>query len=241
MENVALSVRELKVSYRTIKPMNVKNIFSGKARRSSKFEALHGVSFDVEKGEILGIVGENGSGKSTLLRAVAGIFSPDSGSVDTFGNSVALLAIGVGFKKALSGRENILLSGLLLGFSKKQITEKMDEIIDFSGLRDFIDAPVSTYSSGMHSKLAFSITAVLEPDMLLIDEVFSVGDKRFQKKSYDKMRQLISSENRTVIIVSHSLETLKKLCTRILWLDSGNVKMIGRPKEVLKAYSEYMS
>ena len=241
MENIALSVRELKVSYRTIKPMNIKNMFSGKSGRNSKFEALHGVSFDVEKGEILGIVGENGSGNSTLLRAVAGIFSPDSGSVDTFGNSVSLLAIGVGFKKALSGRENILLSGLLLGFSKKQISEKMDEIIDFSGLGDFIDSPVSTYSSGMHSKLAFSITAVLEPDMLLIDEVFSVGDKRFQKKSYDKMRQLISSENRTVIIVSHNLETLKKLCTRILWLDSGNVKMIGRPKEVLKAYSEFMS
>ena len=205
------------------------------------FEAVKGVSFSVPEGEIMGIVGKNGSGKSTMLRAIAGIFSPDSGEIDLHGHSVSLLSIGVGFQKALTGRENIVLSGMLLGFSEEQVRAKMDEIIKFAELGRFIDMPVRTYSSGMYSKLAFSIKAVLESDIMLIDEVLSVGDVKFKKKSYNKMKQLISNKDRTVIIVSHSSETLKKLCTSLMWLHEGEIKMIGETGKVLDAYEEFMA
>ena len=176
-----------------------------------------------------------------MLRAIAGIFSPDSGTIDLHGHSVSLLSIGVGFQKSLSGRENILLSGMLLGFTEEQVREKMDEIIAFAGLGRFIDMPVKTYSSGMHSKLAFSITAVLESDIMLIDEVLSVGDVRFKRKSSRKMKELISNKDRTVVIVSHNSETLRKLCTSLLWLHDGQVRMVGKPDEVLEAYEEFMN
>ena len=238
MDNIALSVRDLKITYKSVSQINLKNLFSGKKKKIETFEALKGVSFDVAKGEILGIVGNNGSGKSTLLRALAGIYSPDSGSVETYGQSISLMAIGAGFKKNLSGRDNIILSGLLLGFSKKEVMDKMDEIIEFSGLGARIDKSVRSYSSGMYSKLAFSITAILEPDILLIDEVFSVGDKQFKTKSAKKMRQLINDSNRTVVIVSHNLANLQKLCTRVIWIDAGEIKMSGDPETVITAYSE---
>ena len=195
----------------------------------------------MKKGEIMGIVGKNGSGKSTLLRAIAGIFSADSGSIELETDSVSLLSIGVGFQKKLSGRENIILSGMLLGFSEQEVRDKMDEIIKFANLGKFIDMPVKTYSSGMYSKLAFSITAVLETDIMLIDEVLSVGDAKFKKKSYKKMQELIMDENRTVVIVSHSTETLEKLCTSLLWLHEGEIKMQGDTKTVLDAYNEFMA
>ena len=175
-----------------------------------------------------------------MLNAIPGIFSPDEGSIDLHGHSISLLSIGVGFQKRLSGRENIFLSGMLLGFSEEKVREKVDEIIEFSGLGRFIDLPVKTYSSGMYSKLAFSITAILETEIILIDEVLSVGDNKFKKKSYNKMRELISKDDRTVVIVSHSNDVLAQLCTRILWLDDGIVRMIGEPGEVLAAYDEFM-
>ena len=201
---------------------------------------MRGISFDVKQGEILGITGKNGSGKSTLLRALANIFSADEGSIDLHGHSVSLLAIGVGFKNEMTGRENIMLSGMLLGFSEKEVRERMDEIIDFAGLGKFIDMPVRTYSSGMYSKLAFSITAILETDIMLIDEVLSVGDEKFKKKSYAKMKSLISQRNRTVVIVSHNLKTLEELCDRVMWMHEGKVVKIGEPKEVLQEYREFM-
>ena len=175
-----------------------------------------------------------------MLNAIAGIFAPDSGEIDLKGNSVSLLSIGVGFQRELSGRENILLSGMLLGFSEKEVMEKTEEIIEFAELGEFIDAPVRTYSSGMYSKLAFSITAVLETDIMLIDEVLSVGDSKFKKKSLSKMKQLISDEDRTVLIVSHSSETLSELCDEVLWLHDGEVRMYGGTEEVLGAYEEFM-
>ena len=175
-----------------------------------------------------------------LLRSIGGIFSPDSGVIDTMGNNVSLLSIGVGFQNELTGRDNIFLSGLLLGFTKEQIQEKYEEIVRFSELGNFINAPVKTYSSGMHSKLSFSITAVLETDIMLIDEVLSVGDRKFKKKSYAKMKELISNEDRTVMIVSHSAETIKKLCTRVIWLNDGEIVADGETGEVLKQYNEYM-
>lgn len=243
MAEIAISVKDVKIRYRFLKKISlIKSMFSfNKLAKTEYFEAVKGVSFEIEKGQILGIVGKNGSGKSTLLRAIAGIFSPDEGTIDLHGNSVSLLSIGVGFQTALTGRENIYLSGMLLGFSREKVNEKIDEIIEFSELGDFIDRPVKTYSSGMYSKLAFSITAILETEVMLIDEVLSVGDAKFKKKSYEKMKSLIDDRNRTVIIVSHSTETLKSLCDNILWIHEGKMKMMGTVDDVLPQYVQFMS
>lgn len=242
MEKYAINVKDLKIRYRSLNKISIrKSLFSLKKSKVDIYEAVRGVSFDVKQGEILGITGKNGSGKSTLLRAIAGIFAPDEGSIDLNGHTISLLSIGVGFQKKLTGRENIYLSGMLLGFTEDEINDKMKEIIEFSELGDFIDKPVKTYSSGMYSKLAFSITAVLETEIMLIDEVLSVGDSKFKKKSYKKMKELISNEERTVIIVSHSQDTLQKLCDRIIWLHDGLIKMDGTPEEVLPKYEEFMS
>ena len=231
----AIEVKDLKITYKCVKSLSMRKSFFH--LRKSKLEVYEAL----KKGEIMGIVGKNGSGKSTLLRAIAGIFSADSGSIELETDSVSLLSIGVGFQKKLSGRENIILSGMLLGFSEQEVRDKMDEIIKFANLGKFIDMPVKTYSSGMYSKLAFSITAVLETDIMLIDEVLSVGDAKFKKKSYKKMQELIMDENRTVVIVSHSTETLEKLCTSLLWLHEGEIKMQGDTKTVLDAYNEFMA
>lgn len=240
-KEVAIRVENLTIRYRSLKSYSIKkNLLHLNRNKKEYFEAVKQVSFEVEKGEILGIVGKNGSGKSTMLRALAHIFSPDEGSIDTFENTVSLLSIGVGFQKELSGRENIILSGMLLGFSEEQIREKMPRIIKFADLGRFIDMPVSTYSSGMYSKLAFSITAILETDIILIDEVLSVGDRRFKKKSYKKMKSLISDKERTVVIVSHNNQSLRDLCTKVLWINEGEMVMIGETNEVLDKYEEYM-
>ncbi|MBR4117149.1 MAG: ABC transporter ATP-binding protein [Clostridia bacterium] len=238
MMEKTIEVKDLKISYRTMNPFKLRK--SSKAKKVSREEAVKGISFDIYKGEIVGLIGQNGSGKSTTLRCIAGIISPDEGSVNLFGNSISLLAIGVGFQKELTGRTNIVLSGLLMGFTEKEIMSKMDEIIEFSELGKFIDKPVQTYSSGMYSRLAFAITATLDTEILLIDEVFSVGDARFKKKSNKKMKSLIMDKDRTVIMISHSLDTLRSLCNRVIWLDQGKIKMIGEPNEVLDKYNEYM-
>jgi teichoic acid transport system ATP-binding protein len=241
-KNNAIEVKDLKIRYRCLRKMSIKRSIKHVFKMQKEvFEAVKGVSFNVPRGEIMGIVGKNGSGKSTMLRAIAGIFSPDVGTIDVGDNTVSLLSIGVGFQKQVTGRENIYLSGMLLGFSEEHINNKIDEIIEFAEIGDFIDRPVKTYSSGMHSKLAFSITAILETDIILIDEVLSVGDAKFKKKSYNKMKELIMNKDRTVIIVSHSSETLEELCNSILWLHEGKVKMLGTPQEVLPVYEEFMS
>ncbi|RHO67654.1 ABC transporter ATP-binding protein [Clostridium sp. AF50-3] len=242
MKENAIEIKNLCISYRGLKSYSIKkSLLHFHRNKVDEFQAIRNVSFNVPKGNILGIVGKNGSGKSTMLNAIAGIFAPDSGTIDLKGNSVSLLSIGVGFQRELTGRENIILSGMLLGFSEKAVRERMEEIIEFSELGKFIDAPVRTYSSGMYSKLAFSITAILETDIMLIDEVLSVGDARFKKKSYNKMKQLISDENRTVVMVSHDTKTLDGLCDEILWLHDGEIKMYGNTKEVLEKYEEFMS
>ena len=242
MTENAIDVKDLKVRYRCLNKMSIrKSFFSLKKTEVEMHEALHGITFSVPKGRIVGIVGKNGSGKSTLLRTIAGIFAPDEGSIDLHGNSISLLAIGVGFQKKLTGRENIMLSGLLLGFPEEYIKEKMEDIIEFAEIGKFIDRPVKTYSSGMHSKLAFSITAVLNTDIMLVDEVLSVGDAKFKKKSYQKMKELINDKNRTVIIVSHNSDTLRKLCDDILWIHEGDMKMYGSVDTVLPLYEEFMS
>lgn len=242
MSEYAIEVENLSIEYKGLKAFSIKqHFFKGKRKKAQVVEAVKNISFKVKKGEILGIVGKNGSGKSTMLRAIAGIFSPNSGSVDLHGNSISLLAIGVGLQKELSGRENIMLTGMLLGFSEKQINEQMEAIIEFSELGKFIDAPVRTYSSGMYSKLAFSISAILETDILLIDEVLSVGDTKFKKKSYKRMKELITDENRTVIIVSHDMKTVADLCTKVLWINDGEFVQYGETKEVLAAYEKFMA
>lgn len=217
-----------------------RSLFKLRKNKADVFEAVKGISFDVKKGEIVGLVGKNGSGKSTTLRAIAGIFSPDEGTIENYTDSLALLSIGVGFQTRLTGRENIYLSGMLLGYPKDKITEKMDEIISFAEIGKFIDMPVRTYSSGMYSKLAFSITAILETDIMLIDEVLSVGDQKFKKKSYNKMKSLISNKDRTVIIVSHNIDTLKQLCDTVMWMHDGQIKQIGDPEPVLAEYVDFM-
>lgn len=239
-EEMAITVKDLHVYYRDMNRFSLKK--GGlKARGTGKiFKAVKGVSFEVPKGQILGICGKNGSGKSTLLRAISGIFSPDSGSINLHGNSISLLSIGVGFQKQLTGYENIFLSGMLLGYSKEQIEEKINDIIEFSELGDFIYRPVRSYSSGMHSKLAFSITAILETDIMLIDEVLSVGDIHFKEKSYNKMKELISNDDRTVVIVSHNSNTIKELCNKVIWLHEGLIKDQGDPKVIMDKYEAFM-
>ena len=240
-EKHAIEVKDLVISYRNLKKTSINQLLlPSKRQKTDNFVAVKGVSFYVREGEILGIIGKNGSGKSTTLNALAGIFSPDSGSIDLKGHSISLLSIGVGFQREMTGRENIVLSGMLLGFSEEQVKAKEEEIIKFAELGDFIDMPVRTYSSGMYSKLAFSITAILETDIMLIDEVLSVGDQKFKKKSYNKMKQLISNKDRTVVIVSHNISTLKELCDTIMWMHDGEIRKIGKPQEVLDEYVDFM-
>ena len=242
MSEYAIEVDNLCIHYKTLQRYSIKqSLLRGKRKKADTFEAVKNISFKVKKGEILGIVGKNGSGKSTMLRAIAGIFSPNSGTIDLHGHSISLLSIGVGFQAELSGRENILLSGMLLGFSEEEIKAQLDQIIEFSELGDFIDAPVRTYSSGMYSKLAFSITAILETDIILIDEVLSVGDSRFKKKSYNKMKELISDKDRTVIIVSHDAKTIANLCSSVLWINDGELVKYGDTKDVLAEYERFMA
>lgn len=237
---VSIEVSDLVISYRPLNNVSIQKDLFRRKKKSKPFVAVDNVSFQIEKGEILGLIGKNGSGKSTILKAIAGVFTPDSGTIDLKGQSVSLLAIGVGFKPEMTGRENIYIAGLLLGFSKAMIKEKEEAIIEFAELGHFIDMPVKTYSSGMYSKLSFAITAMMETDIMLIDEVLSVGDERFKKKSYEKMKELISSRDRTVVVVSHNLSTLKELCDKILWLNDGKVVKMGDVKEILDEYQAYM-
>ncbi|MDD6879254.1 MAG: ABC transporter ATP-binding protein [bacterium] len=239
-KKITVTVKNLHITYKGLKKTSIRASWKQIGHKVEMFKALKGVSFEIEEGKILGIIGKNGSGKSTMLKAIAGIFSPDKGSINLHGNTISLLSIGVGFNKKLTGKENIYLSGMLLGFTEEQIREKEKEIIDFADIGDFINKPVKTYSSGMYSKLAFAITAILETDIMLIDEVLSVGDVKFKEKSYNKMKELISDDHRTVIIVSHSLGTINELCNEVLWLHDGEVKMIGEPDKVIPKYKEFM-
>ncbi len=237
---IAIDVKDLCVDYKELNSYSIKKMMFQRQKKNVSFRAVRNVSFQIPNGEIWGLIGKNGSGKTTLLQTIAGIFSPNEGTIDLHGHSISLLSIGVGFNKQISGRENIILSGMLLGFSKEYILERMDEIIEFSELGDFIDRPVRTYSSGMYSKLAFSVTAILETDIILIDEVLSVGDEHFRNKSLAKMKELISDEKRTVLIVSHSIPTLSELCTKVMWMHEGEIRMIGESDYVLGEYRKFM-
>lgn len=203
--------------------------------RYNSFFALSDVSFSVGRGEVLGIVGSNGAGKSTLLKVIAGILAPTSGELRVKGRVVPMLELGSGFDDDLTGRENIFLNGAILGYSEQFLRERFDEIVEFSGLYDFLDVPVRNYSSGMVMRLAFSIASMVEPDVLIVDEILAVGDARFQEKSYTRMLELMH-KGTAVLLVSHDLGQIRRLCDRVLWLEGGRVRRLGDTQEVCDAY-----
>lgn len=203
--------------------------------RYEEFTALQNVSFTVRKGETLGLIGRNGAGKSTLLKIISGIMKPSAGRVECIGNIVPMLELGSGFDMDLTGRENIFLNGAILGYSEAFLKKKYDEIVEFSELGSFIDTPIRNYSSGMLARLAFSIASVVEPEILIVDEILSVGDADFQEKSKARMLALMSGGT-TVLFVSHSLKQIKEMCDRCVWLEHGQVKAIGPANEVCNAY-----
>ncbi|MBT6746104.1 MAG: ABC transporter ATP-binding protein [Flavobacteriales bacterium] len=202
---------------------------------ASEFWALKNVNFTVEKGDILGVIGSNGSGKSTLLRLISEVYSPDEGTIEINGSVSALLSLGAGFKSELSGLENIYLNGIMLGFSKTEIDKHLEQIIEFSEIGEFINEPVKVYSSGMRSRLGFSISAFLERDVMLIDEILGVGDFKFKKKSQEKMEEMIR-DGRTVIIVSHSMDSIKKYSNKAIWIEKGEMKASGKAVDIVELY-----
>lgn len=226
--DVVISVRNVSVSY------PVKQGFM----KWSRYTPLMDISFDLHRGETLGIIGRNGAGKSTLLRMIAGIIEPDGGHIINHGARVSLLSLGVGFVPHLSGRENAILSGMLMGLSKSEITARLDEIIAFAGIEDFIDQPLSTYSTGMRSRLGFSTAIQINPDVLLIDEVLGVGDEDFRLKSTREIKRLIHSE-KTVVLVSHQIPVVKELCDRLAWIECAHIKRLDLTSSVLEEYATH--
>lgn len=200
-----------------------------------EFWALKNVSFEVERGEVVGIIGHNGAGKSTLLKVISGILKPTGGSLEVHGNVVPMLELGSGFDHDLTGRENIFLNGSILGYSEKYLKEKYEQIVEFSELGKFIDVPIRNYSSGMLMRLAFSIATVVQPEILIVDEILAVGDAAFQEKSKTRMLELMGGGT-TVLFVSHSLEQIREMCDRVIWLEHGQIKVIGATKEICDAY-----
>lgn len=226
----------------TQKVDSLKEYFVRKLKKQisyDEFIALNNINLEIKKGEVVGFVGLNGAGKSTLLKVVSGVQKPTVGKITVNGKVSPLLELGAGFDNDLTGRENINLNGLILGYNKKFINEKMDEIIDFAEVRDFIDVPIKNYSSGMKARLGFSIATVTTPEILIVDEVLSVGDGRFRKKSENRMLDLIKSDA-TVLFVSHSIPQIRRLCSKVVWLEKGQIKMIGNTKEVCDAYEAYL-
>jgi len=208
-----------------------------KKKKKEDFWALKDISFEVKKGEVVGLIGSNGAGKSTMLKVVSGVMKPTKGKVYVNGVISPMIELGAGFDNELTARENIYLNGAVLGYSKKFLDSKFEEIVEFSELRDFLDVPIKNFSSGMTAKLAFSISTVVEPEILIVDEILSVGDIKFQEKSKKKMMEMIKGGT-TVLYVSHSLQSIKELCTKVVWIEHGQMVMIGDAKEVCDKYYE---
>ena len=201
-----------------------------------EFTALDHVSFQVKRGETMGLIGRNGAGKSTMLKIISGILKPTEGSLVCRGNVVPMLELGSGFDMDLTGRENIFLNGAILGYSEEFLNAKYDEIVEFSELGTFIESPIRNYSSGMLARLAFSVATVVQPEILIVDEILSVGDAAFQEKSKRRMLELMGGGT-TVLFVSHSLEQIREMCSRVIWLENGRVKMQGKTKDVCDEYA----
>lgn len=219
----------------SLKMMFIRLFDRKKRANKTEFWALKDVSFDVEKGDVIGFIGTNGAGKSTLLKVVSGVMKPTKGKVEVNGVISPMIELGAGFDPDLTARENIYLNGAILGYSKEFLNSKFDEIVEFSELKDFLDVPVKNFSSGMVAKLAFSISTVVEPEILIVDEILSVGDIKFQEKSKNKMMSMIKGGT-TVLYVSHSLDSIRELCNKVIWLDHGKIVMQGDTKKVCDAY-----
>lgn len=214
------------------------NLFSHKKKKNKEyFWALKNIDFKIDKGDVVGIIGANGAGKSTLLKVVSGVYKPTTGTVTVNGKISPMIELGAGFDAELTARENIYLNGAILGYSKEFLEKKFDEIVEFSELKDFLDVPVKNFSSGMVAKLAFSISTIVDPEVLIVDEILSVGDIKFQEKSKNKMMSMIKGGT-TVLYVSHSIDTIKELCNKVIWLDHGEIVKIGDAKELCDEYYE---
>lgn len=242
MSNTMIEVNDVSMRFRmnTDRIMSLKEFvtasLSGKMKYS-EFTALNHVSFTVRKGETVGLIGHNGAGKSTMLKVISGILQPTEGSVVTRGNIVPMLELGSGFDMELSGRENIFLNGAILGYSEEFLREKYDEIVEFSELGDFIEMPIRNYSSGMMARLAFSVAAEVQPEILIVDEILSVGDANFQEKSRKRMMEMMSGGT-TVLFVSHNMQQVREMCNRVVWLEHGTVQMLGDTQEICDEYAK---
>lgn len=234
VEHVTMTYRLTQNRVSSIKEYAV--AFLTRKLQYKEFHALNDVSFSVKRGEVVGLIGKNGAGKSTMLKVISGILKPTSGSVSVQGNIVPMLELGSGFDMELSGRENIFLNGAVLGYGKNFLMSKYKEILDFSELHEFIGQPLRTYSSGMLMRLAFSIATVIEPEILIVDEILAVGDAEFQEKSKQRMLELMSGGT-TVILVSHDIDQIRELCNRAIWLEHGAVRVAGPVSEVCDAYT----
>ena len=239
---VAVSVRNLGLTYTTAidrRPTLKARLKSLGGKQTRTIRALDDVNLDIEYGQVLGVIGTNGAGKSSLMRVIAGILPPSQGRVEVYGSVSTLLALGVGFNPAMSGRDNVLLGGLAAGMSRDEIEQHFDEIADFSELGEAIDSPMRSYSSGMYARLAFSVAATVRPDILIVDEALSTGDAKFKEKSLNRIKEL-RSEDRALILVSHAMRTLRETCNDIAWLHKGKLVQRGEPNTVIDAYQEFL-
>ncbi|MBN1072377.1 ABC transporter ATP-binding protein [Clostridium botulinum] len=244
MKDLAIKFENVSMHFRksTQKITSLKEYIIKKIKNEVKYEefvALNNINLNIEKGEVVGFVGLNGAGKSTLLKIVSRVQKPTNGKVSVNGKVSPLLELGAGFDNDLTGKENIYLNGLILGYKREFIETKINEITNFAELKEFIDTPIKNYSSGMKARLGFAIATVSIPEILIVDEVLSVGDGRFRKKSEERMLDLIKSDA-TVLFVSHSLAQIRRLCTKVVWLEKGEIKMSGSAKEVCDAYEAYL-
>ena len=233
IKNLTMEYRIQRENIKSIKEYIV-NLLKRKVNYNY-FKAVDDISFTIEKGEVCGIIGKNGAGKSTLLKIISGVIPATGGSIKINGKIAPLLELGAGFDTDLTARENIYLNGAVLGYSKKFLDEKYDEIVEFSELNDFMDQQVRTFSTGMMMRLAFSIATLVEPEILIVDEILSVGDAHFSNKSINKMKNMMSGGT-TVLMVSHSLKQIKELCNRVIWIEKGKVKMDGNPLDICEQY-----
>jgi ABC-type polysaccharide/polyol phosphate transport system ATPase subunit len=242
MESVVISVEDVVQRFRVIheRPDTLREMFAKIYRHRSSFhdfDALKHVTCQVSRGEMLGIIGRNGSGKSTLLKVIAGVYVPTSGQVRVTGTIAPLIELGAGFHHELTGRENIVLNGLLLGLTKQQILEREERIIEFAELGEFIDAPVKQYSSGMYMRLAFAVATEVDPDILLIDEILAVGDEAFQEKCFERIRRF-REQKKTILYVTHDTGSVRNFCDRALLLHNGDLVQDGSPEQVLSHYEQ---
>lgn len=238
-DNIVIKVdhvyKNFNIYYDRANTLKERMLFFARNKRREKREILNDINIDIKKGETVALIGVNGSGKSTLLKLMTQIIFPNKGTIQTKGKLTSLLELGAGFHPDFSGRENIYFNSSIFGLTKKEIDERLEQIIEFSELRDFIDNPVRTYSSGMYMRLAFSVAINVDAEILLIDEILSVGDQHFQEKCFNKMREL-KAEGKTMVFVTHSMDTVKNLCDRAVWLYDGKVRMDGNTNEVVDEY-----